>query len=240
MAREVYPVLSKDGAIMHIEDFPFKIGITTRAFGSITNNHSSAEKNKQFKKIKNRTKVDRVILMKPEEKSKIIALSLPLEDDNVYKCDGFICGLEQHNRKILIGMPLRDCPGIWFYSETIAGINHSGWKGILDGITQKTIIATQFFKVTPQDLKVLIWPGICKDCYPVGPEFEDYFPGHVDNGHINLSRVVENEFIDAGLLPQNISILQNLCTRCTYNDNDPLLFSHRRGDKKGVLAYFII
>ena len=99
--------------------------------------------------------------------------------------------------------------------------------------------------------RILLISSICQDCYEVSGDvicrFQERYPeglwpelyreGRIaEDGErryqLNLQRACAENFLRAGMLPENIS-LPDLCTCC----NPQLLFSHRAsGGKRGNLA----
>lgn len=123
---------------------------------------------------------------------------------------------------------------------------HAGWKGTVLKISQKAIARmSSEYGTEASALKAIIGPGICKDCFQVGPEvvsiFKDAgFPmeqihdwrgpkqeGSMAGGdHIDLFQA--NRFLleQAGVLPENIQV----SGLCTYQD--PHFYSARREGAK--------
>lgn len=131
------------------------------------------------------------------------------------------------------------------------GLSHSGWRGTVNRMGQKTIEAmTEAFGTDPADLIVCIGPSICKDCFEVGEEVAEEFARAFDkkwhgelfspNGkpgkyQLDLWRANEIVFEEAGVKKENIHTT-NICTMC----NSDYLFSHRKmGDKRGNLGAFL-
>jgi len=89
------------------------------------------------------------------------------------------------------------------------------------------------------ELRVGIGPGICGDCYEVGPEFAERFPPEVlkatagDRLLLDLVEANRRQFLEAGVLPRRIRALEF----CTFESER--LFSHRRqpdGSRFAALA----
>ena len=129
---------------------------------------------------------------------------------------------------------------------------HSGWRGTVEGIGEKAVRKmAERYGSDPSDLVAAIGPSICQDCYEVSGDvicrFQERYPeglwpelyreGRIaEDGErryqLNLQRACAENFLRAGMLPENIS-LPDLCTCC----NPQLLFSHRAsGGKRGNLA----
>ena len=147
-------------------------------------------------------------------------------------------------RGCAIGVRTADCIPVLLYDpvrEVVAAV-HSGWKGTLNRISQKTIFKMHdLFGTDPQDLLAAIGPGICRKCFQVGEEVVNFFKGNGINiepiyswdgpkqegtmkgGH-HLDLIEENRIllVEAGVLEKNIQI----SGICTYEDTR--FFSARR------------
>ena len=106
-----------------------------------------------------------------------------------------------------------DCVPLFFLDKKlgVAALAHSGWKGTVKRIGQKTIEI--FIK-----------------------EFgEDTIVKYGEKYHVNMQKAIEKQFIESGILKENI----DNCGICTYCNSD-LLFSHRKTNgKRGNLGAFI-
>ena len=143
-----------------------------------------------------------------------------------------------------IGVRTADCIPVLLYDpvkEAVAAI-HSGWKGTLNRISPKTIFRMKdVFGTDPEDLKAVIGPGICRNCFQVGDEVVQYFKGNGINiepiyswngprqegsmkgGH-HLDLIEENRLLlmECGVPAANIQV----SGLCTYEDGR--FFSARR------------
>ena len=152
-----------------------------------------------------------------------------------------------------------DCVPLYFVDPVhrAIGLSHSGWKGTVHRMGQKTIEAMgEAFDTKPEDLRVCIGPSICRDCYEVSEDVADAFkeefqtqstPSYPWNGKSILMNKGNGKYqldlwganrlvlLDAGILPEHLAVT-NVCTKC----NPALLYSHRvMGDKRGNLAAFL-
>lgn len=154
------------------------------------------------------------------------------------------------------GVPLvtfyADCVPLYFVDmkNHAIGLSHSGWRGTVDRMGLATLKAMNYhFNTEPEDVKVLIGPSICKDCYEVSKDVVDEFQKVFNHNQMNdiieekennkyqLDLWKANSYIlqDAGVKLENINISE-VCTCC----NSDLLFSHRAsGGKRGTLAAFL-
>ncbi len=146
-----------------------------------------------------------------------------------------------------------DCVPLYFVDpvKRAIGLSHSGWRGTVARMGQKTVEAMEReFGTDPGDLVACIGPSICRDCFEVGEEVVEAFsrafaPEHhqalfergVRPGKYQMDLWAANRIIlqEAGV-PQSRIHTTNICTRC----NSDYLFSHRRsGEERGNLAAFL-
>ncbi len=142
-----------------------------------------------------------------------------------------------------IGVRTADCIPVLLYdpvNEVVAAV-HSGWKGTLNRISQKTVFRMKdAFGSSPEDIMAVVGPGICRSCFQVGEEVVNYFKGNGINidpiyswegpkqegmkgGH-HLDLIEENRILllESGVPAQNIQV----SGICTYEDGR--FFSARR------------
>jgi polyphenol oxidase len=120
------------------------------------------------------------------------------------------------------------------------GLAHAGWRGTEGEIAKKVVAKLKFeYGSVASELRVGIGPGICGDCYEVGPEFAERFPPEVlkagagDRLLLDLAEANKRQFLEAGVLPRRIRALEF----CTFESER--LFSHRRqpdGSRFAALA----
>ncbi len=162
-----------------------------------------------------------------------------------------IDGLITNEKNVVLATSYADCVPLYLADRKnhAIGLSHSGWRGTVGKIGQKTIQKMkEAYGTEPEDLIVCIGPSICQDCYEisedVAEEFKASFPNDVDailrdkgNGkyHLNLWKCNELIFLEAGVLPENIHVT-DLCTCC----NPEVLFSHRAlHGMRGTLMAFL-
>jgi polyphenol oxidase len=120
------------------------------------------------------------------------------------------------------------------------GLAHAGWRGTEEGIAKK-LVATlkREYGSVASELRVGIGPGICGDCYEVGPEFAERFPAEVlkpgkgDRLLLDLVEANRRQLLESGVLLRRIRALEF----CTFESER--LFSHRRqpdGSRFAALA----
>lgn len=155
-----------------------------------------------------------------------------LSRETLYGYDAFITKLEG----CAIAARTADCIPILLHdakNRVVAAV-HSGWKGTVLRISQKVIAEMAGrYGTAPAELRAVIAPGICRDCFQVGPEVVDKFreagfdmdaiwsrngervDGDIATGdHLDLFEANRLLLVEAGLKPGNIEV----SGLCTYTD----------------------
>ncbi|MCI5648910.1 MAG: peptidoglycan editing factor PgeF [Fusicatenibacter sp.] len=145
-----------------------------------------------------------------------------------------------------------DCVPLYFVDPVhrAIGLSHSGWRGTVNRMGQKTIDAMgEAFGTRAEDLITAIGPSICQNCYEVSEDvidaFRQAFPKKLHHSlfyakedgkyQLNLWEANRQILIEANVADSRI-LLPNLCTCC----NPGFLFSHRASKgKRGNLAAFL-
>ena len=143
-----------------------------------------------------------------------------------------------------------DCVPLYFVDPVrkAIGLSHSGWKGTVGHIGQKTV--WKMHEVSePKDIVAAIGPSICQSCYEVSDDVAEAFRANFTadeaadilldkgNGKYQLDLWKANWYVltDAGILPEHLSVT-DLCTAC----HPDLLWSHRKTNgQRGGLAAFL-
>ena len=130
-----------------------------------------------------------------------------------------------------------DCYPLLFLDRTrgvVAGA-HAGWRGTVAGVASRTVDALRTsYGSAPDDLDVLIGPGICASCYPVGEDIgrqfaarfgrEDrYLKAGGGEVRLDIAEVCRMQLEDEGVPPARIQS----AGWCTREENR--WFSHRGG-----------
>ena len=144
-----------------------------------------------------------------------------------------------------------DCVPLYFVDPVrkAIGLSHSGWKGTVGHIGQKTVWKMhEVYGSEPKDIVAAIGPSICQSCYEVSDDVAEAFRANFTadeaadilldkgNGKYQLDLWKANWYVltDAGLLPEHLSVT-DLCTAC----HPDLLWSHRKtnGQRGGLSAF---
>ena len=144
-----------------------------------------------------------------------------------------------------------DCVPLYFVDPVrkAIGLSHSGWKGTVGHIGQKTVEKKhEVYGSEPKDIVAAIGPSICQSCYEVSDDVAEAFRANFTadeaadilldkgNGKYQMDLWKANWYVltDAGILPEHLSVT-DLCTAC----HPDLLWSHRKtnGQRGGLSAF---
>ena len=130
-----------------------------------------------------------------------------------------------------------DCVPIILFSDNGVGLIHAGWRGIVNGVIQNTVLQ---MRKECSFLKAIIAPCISQDCYEVGEEVVSTFIANGIPREVFCREASPRPYIDLRsavthlLAALDVELLY--CdSRCTYSDTT--LASYRRD---GPLAARII
>jgi YfiH family protein len=154
-------------------------------------------------------------------------------------CDALITA----DKNCLLTVTVADCLPIYFYDskKQLIALAHAGWKGVLNGIAQKTaLLLINNFGCDPTDIEILIGPHIQKCHFEIQDDVASQFaPKYLiktgDKKYINLSDAVKDQLLKIELPVDNISI----SPECTFCLDDKYFSFRRERDKiiKAMVAY---
>lgn len=140
-----------------------------------------------------------------------------------------------------------DCVPLFFLDKRLGviALSHSGWKGTVLRIGQKTIQKMKRdYGSRAEDILTAIGPSIREDHFEVGDEVaeafirefgEDTAVRHDEKYHVDMQKAIRKQFIEEGILEENIDD----CGICTYCESE-LLFSHRKTNgRRGNMGAFM-
>ncbi len=159
-----------------------------------------------------------------------------LTDDLSTPADALIT----QQRQRLIAVTTADCIPVFLYDPTTKsiGIVHSGRRGLLQKITNKTILKMcEDFGIDLSSLVVQIGAHICKDCYEVGNDILEEFGILCDTpkGYLNMQDILLDDLHSLNI--KNIRT-SDYCTLCSKDHNQQNIFySHRRKDPQRILSF---
>jgi YfiH family protein len=108
-----------------------------------------------------------------------------------------------------------DCVPVLLADERLRAVAavHAGWRGTVQAIAPAAVRSLgEQFGSRPEDLLAAIGPGICENCYEVGPEVAVQF-GRSGRIRLDLADVNRRQLIEAGLDPTRI-FSGAPCTAC--------------------------
>jgi polyphenol oxidase len=162
------------------------------------------------------------------------------------RTDGFLTS----EKDILLTLCYADCVPLYFLAprKQIIGIAHAGWKGSVNGIASEMITRLSQEGLDPSEIKVIVGPSICGNCYIVDEtviasiekllepgEKKPYNHIYGNQYRLDLRELNKGILINAGVLAKNISTTE-YCTSCHHE----LFFSHRKDNgKTGRMISFI-
>ncbi|MCS7152090.1 MAG: polyphenol oxidase family protein [Endomicrobia bacterium] len=122
-------------------------------------------------------------------------------------------GVLATHKEYLIIIFTADCVPLFVYCEKqgLFGLIHIGRKGLESGIINNLINTIIKQKFDPKNIKFILGPHICSNCY------------YVNNSKYYLSESIVKDLIEAGFSINNIYVSD----LCTYHHTD-MFFSYRR------------
>lgn len=212
-----------------IEDFPLRNGITNVDMGDFGfNSQSFQEMENQHLRLLEVLESSSLHRLIPEHGKEWFFVPKTKLTLNYYGGDILISEAGEENR--VLACPTADCPTLIISAndKTFAAIVHCGYRSI-----QKGVIPTAFKLVNEvypmEDIKIGLFPGICGNCYKVGPEFVGgFFDEHLSSDRkLDLEKVILHECLDRGVKEENITIC-GYCSAHNVHNGDFLFFSYRR------------
>ncbi|AEX85812.1 uncharacterized protein, YfiH family [Marinitoga piezophila KA3] len=160
--------------------------------------------------------------------------------DSIKEIDGLIT----NEKNIFLVTYYADCTPIYFYDykKEIIALAHSGWKGTLKRIAQKTInTMVTNFNSNPSDILVGIGPSIGPESFEVKDDVKSLFEKEFNYNdiiirksgkiYIDIWKTIKYQLIESGI-PENNIESSNLDT---YKRAD-LFFSYRKEKTSGRMA----
>lgn len=130
-------------------------------------------------------------------------------------------GIFSREKGNILKIKTADCLPIFFMhrNHSIFGVVHAGWKGLKDGIIEKSIYLIKKYVNDFNNLEVFIGPSISKKNYEVQKEFIGYFGSEFiekidDRLFCNLKGIAKYQLRKFGL--KNIIDIN----QCTFDNTD--------------------
>ncbi len=161
------------------------------------------------------------------------------EGKAVLEGDGLISNLPT----VMLGIGTADCVPVLLVDteKRVVAALHAGWRGTVARIAQSGVAAmAREFGSRPENMVAAIGPSIGACCYTVGEEVRDtfrkfqyadkLFSSKDDDIRLNLWEANRRQLMDAGIAPEQITVLGE-CTACSRDGNGQLRFFSHRGEK---------
>ena len=183
--------------------------------------------------ICNYLNIDKNNLITPEQTHSSNIDIAKIKKQNYPQTDGLILT----EPKLAIFLNFADCTPLIFYDEkqNIGAVSHAGWRGTAQKISSLTVEKlVKEFDSKKENIKVLIGPTICTNCFDIGEEVFEKLKITVDNPktlflqqgdkiYADLKNINKRQLIEIGIKENNIDV----CPYCTCCNND-LFFSYRK------------
>lgn len=158
------------------------------------------------------------ISMKEVHSTKIVIV------DDGYVNRSEVDGLITTRRDVALVAKAADCPPILFFDpvKKVIAVAHCGWRGTFGGIVQNMIHhLMNYFGSSPEDIIVLIGPGIGICCFQLGPKDIDFArtnfgENFVRGNYVDLQMINRKQLMDLGVKSHNIKV-KRVCTCCNKN-----------------------
>ncbi|MCB1189128.1 MAG: polyphenol oxidase family protein [Leptospiraceae bacterium] len=174
------------------------------------------------------TSIERIHTLKQVHGEKLYSVS-ELCNSEIQEGDGLYT--EETNEVLMVRTA--DCMPIFFWSETgdIAGIIHSGWRGTLAGITEKSLLYLLEKYPSIKVFHVYIGPCISQKNYEVQKDLVNMFSQKCSESIVSQNKkyyLSMEKFVIFQLKKSQIPFTLKKASVCTKDD--PNYFSHRGGD----------
>jgi YfiH family protein len=127
---------------------------------------------------------------------------------------------------LFLSIVVADCLPVylWDLKAGCIGLIHAGWRGSAAQIVKNGVEMLQHrYGANPADISVLMGPGICAECYEIGPEVAAFFqspeltPGRNDRFHLDLKVANIHQLLEVGVVAEHIHS-DELCNRCRKDE----------------------
>ncbi len=167
--------------------------------------------------------ITRLIMPRQEHTANVIDV-----DTNNNNFPVGIDGIITQEKGIALAINTADCVPILLFDPAakVIGAVHSGWRGTIGHIAVKAVNLMIEKGASRSDLKVIMGPSICTNCFEVGHEvaslFENQFGSETimqkaewTRPHVDLKRAISIDLGKSGINKDNIS-LSTPCSHCEY------------------------
>lgn len=149
-------------------------------------------------------------------------------------------GLVTKEKNLFLSVTVADCLPVFFYDPVthVIGIAHAGWRGIVDGVIEKTVAALVDYGAQQENLFVSFGPSIQKCHFEIGADilprfakFEKWIAKKDGKTSVDLSGIVREQLQDLKIQKEHIE-MSSLCTFCEAD----IFFSYRRNKPQKIEA----
>ena len=168
----------------------------------------------------------RVVLKRWEGDKDVLTLN-QVHSSKLHVVDAFINGLEgdaiiTQKPNLKIGIRTADCVPVALLGKNTIGVIHAGWRGLKEGVIEKTLQKLSFFEPLANFL-AFVGPSAKACCYEVGTEFKELFTSlYYRKGKYHMDTQEEALLRLRGMGIKNF-YLYKTCTICHH-----ALPSHRK------------
>lgn len=178
----------------------------------------------------------KVVIKRWEGDKEVLTLN-QVHSSKLYVVDAFIKGLEgdaliTQKPGLRIGIRTADCVPIALLGRNTIGVIHAGWRGLKEGIIEKTLEKLSFFEPL-ENFLAFIGPSAKACCYEVGKEFKELFINLYYRNGKHYMDTQEEALLKLKVMGVKNFYLYKVCTIC-----HSLLPSHRRDKTSSrILTY---
>ena len=220
--------------------FSKNYGFSHGIYGSLNCGRSSKDNKDLIKKninyAKNKMNLLNRVLIMPRQSHSNNCLIINKESDNKGNADALVTS----SSNLMLGITTADCiPVIFFDNQNRnIGICHAGWKGLSNGIIEKTIEKMILIGSSVSSINVVIGPCIRKYSYEVNYDFLNNFKLPKTNPYSSLRR--NRLYFNLPKFATNILQNQNIRSIKDYKKNtylDVNYFSYRQSKHRKYSDY---
>lgn len=122
-------------------------------------------------------------------------------------------GMVTRKKDIFLSVTVADCIPVFFYEkqQEIVGIAHCGWRGIVDGIIGNAVGKIAEIGGNPENIRVVLGPGIGKCHFEIREDVLDNFRDHPESVanreeriFVDLKGIIKKQLFLSGARPENI------------------------------------
>lgn len=166
-----------------------------------------------------------------------------IDNDSKYSNVRVILGtdaLVTKEKDIFLSVTIADCLPIFFYDPVaeVVGIAHAGWKGLIDGVIDKTLETLKNCGAQTENIFAAFGSSIQKCHFEIRPDilpqfskYEKYILERDGKTFVDLQGIAKNQLQNSGIKEVNIET-STLCTFCEKEK----FFSYRRDKPEKLQA----